>query len=104
MKIGIIMSYFEDSKRFFKKIEKVLNFLKIEYKSYHGSDLYELKTQYFIISALSPSDRICGYRFNHVIVNSDMPEEMKRDIVAPIISTKNSNYSVTILNTQDIIK
>ena len=88
MRIGIVCLRFEEAKRIFKEIAGLFASDNKNVKISRSPDEYRIETPFFSVIALPLTDKICGYRFNHII--TDVTEEHKsaEDMIRPLISNK----------------
>lgn len=87
MKIAIVFSPFKRSRDLLRKIEKCLDG-NIPFRATHCSDGDSIKTDYFQIDAVPLSDKICGLRYDFVIIDDSISAEDTDYIIRPLISSR----------------
>ncbi len=71
---------------FAKQLE--IHFRAKPFKVCHNSDTWEYTGENWRLNTLYPSEKICGYRFDNMIVLNDVPQEILQTVVAPMLSVR----------------
>ncbi len=98
MKIGIIMSSFRKSEKLFEQIELICTAHDIPIEVKRNANGYELTSKHFSVHTLPATNRICGIRFDHIIMDDLIPEDIKRMTIFPMLAVRQMSTGVTILS------
>jgi hypothetical protein len=93
----VVADTYRRSKNAVKAFELREEYEGREYKTKHDTGSWSVHAKDWELIALPVGERkICGYRFDNVIMDRNIPEDVKREIIMPMMAVSKGGWILIV--------